>query len=278
MNQTGNNIAQAAEIIAKTHSLLVITGAGISAESGLPTFRGPNGVLTKRPDLERVISARGLAENPNAVWAFIDELRVHTAAAKPNAAHQILAQWEQEGRFDRFMIATQNIDGLHQKAGSQRVSELHGSIWQFAEPRSSDYAEDEGFSDDMQDFLSGDNREALLRKWSVENQCEVWTNLDVPFKQIPPHADTNIRPNVVLYDESYGNRLLWVESFIAGKPDTVLVIGCSGGVMILHTLLDACRRANPGCQIININKAESCITIDHVDVRMSAVEAMTMLR
>jgi len=128
------------------------------------------------------------------VWAFIDELRVHTAAAKPNAAHQILAQWEQEGRFDRFMIATQNIDGLHQKAGSQRVSELHGSIWQMAEPRSGDYAEDEGFSDDMQDFLSGDNREALLRKWSVENQCEVWTNLDVPFKQIPPHADTNIRP------------------------------------------------------------------------------------
>ncbi len=66
-----------------------------------------------------------------------------------------------------------NIDGLHQAAGNQRVSELHGSVWQFASPRRVDYTEDEDFSDDFRGFLSGDNREDLLRKWSEENNYDI---------------------------------------------------------------------------------------------------------
>lgn len=268
---------QAAGILGGTRSLLVITGAGVSAESGLPTFRGPEGVLTLHPDLERVLSAEGLARDPVAVWKFVDQLRIGVAAAQPNAAHRVLAQWEREGRFSRLLIATQNIDGLHQAAGSTRVSELHGSIWQFASPRRTEYAEDEGFSEDFRDYLSGDGREVLLRKWSEENNAEVWGNREVPFARIPPHDDPDVRPNVLLYDEPYGSRLLWVNAFIDEKPDTVLVIGCSGGVSILFWLLDACRRVNPACQVININPHESCIPFEHVDIRMPAGEAMTRL-
>ena len=256
---------------------LVITGAGLSAESGLATFRGVGGILTDRPDLERVLSADGWRTDPRAAWEFIDQLRVQVTAAKPSLAHEILARWESEHRFDRFLIATQNIDGLHQMAGSQDVTELHGNIWQFASPRQVDYNEDEAFSDEFRDFLGGTDRESLLRKWSEENGQQVWTNRDVPFEQVPPDPDPLIRPNILLYDEPYGNRLLWVEDFIDRRPDTVLVIGCSGGVSVLFRLLNRCRTVNPACQIININPGESCIPGGHVHLRMRAGDALAML-
>lgn len=276
--ETAPIIQQAASVLAQTESLLAITGAGISAESGLPTFRGSGGVLDKDPNLERVLSAEGLRQDPRAVWEFVNQFRVRVAAAQPNAAHRILAEWERVGRFSQFLIATQNIDGLHQAAGSQRVSELHGSVWQFASPRCIDYSEDESFSDDFQDFLSGDNRDELLRKWSEENNYDIWPNRDVPFEQIPPHTDPDVRPNVLLYDEPYGNRLLWVDAFITEKkPDTVLVIGCSGGIWILQRLLDSCRRANPRCQFININPTQTPIAFEHLDLRLPAAEALVRL-
>ena len=135
MSQPDRRCDLATEVLAKPHSLLAITGAGISAESGLPTFRGPTGVLAKDPDIQRVPCAEGLRQDPRAVWDFINQFRIRAAAAQPNAAHHVPAQWEQTNRFPAFLIATWNIDALHQAAGSQRVSELHGSVWQFAAPR-----------------------------------------------------------------------------------------------------------------------------------------------
>ena len=155
----------------------------------MPTFRGPSGVLDKDPDLQRVLSAEGLRQDPRAVWNFINQFRIR-AAAQPHAAHRILAQWEQTNRFPAFLIAPQDIDGLHQAAGNQRVSELHGSVWQFASPRQADYTEDDNFSADFQDFLCGDNRESLLRKWSEENNADIWPNRDVPLANLSPHPVT----------------------------------------------------------------------------------------
>jgi NAD-dependent SIR2 family protein deacetylase len=275
--QADESIKEAANVLRGAEGLLVITGAGISAESGVATFRGPNGVLTKHPELEAVLCAAGLMCDPEGVWRFIDEFRVQAAGVVPNEAHRVLAKWEREGLFGRFLIATQNIDGLHQAAGSRRVSELHGSAWQMARPRQKGHAEDEGISEEFRQGLAGEDAEEVLRKWSAEDGQEVWENREVPFGRIPPYADPEVRPNVLLFDEAYGRRLLWVRAFIDKKPEAVLVIGCSGAVTILDHLLGECRHANRRCRIINLNAYESGIGFKHVDVRMSAVEGMKRL-
>ncbi|MET0403728.1 MAG: Sir2 family NAD-dependent protein deacetylase [Cystobacter sp.] len=107
--------------------MLVLTGAGVSAESGIPTFRGSDGLWMNHP-LEEVATPEGFEEDPARVWHFYSRLRASAAAHAPNAGHQALAEWERR-MGDRFLLATQNIDGLHQRAGSERVVELHGSLF-----------------------------------------------------------------------------------------------------------------------------------------------------
>lgn len=107
--------------------LLVLTGAGVSAESGLRTFRGAGG-LWEGHRVEDVASPEGFARAPNLVWAFYAARRRAAAVAEPNAAHHALAACEAR-MSDRFLLVTQNIDGLHARAGSSRVLEIHGSLW-----------------------------------------------------------------------------------------------------------------------------------------------------
>ena len=107
--------------------LLVMTGAGISAESGLATFRAADGLWEGWP-VEQVATPEGFRDDPALVWRFYSERREAAAAAEPNAAHSALAAVERE-LGDRFLLVTQNVDGLHQRAGSKRVVELHGSLW-----------------------------------------------------------------------------------------------------------------------------------------------------
>jgi NAD-dependent SIR2 family protein deacetylase len=266
-----------ASLLKNTQRLLIITGAGISAESGMSTYRGPDGLYEQNPEIPLILSAEGLFNEPHKLWNHIDALRIQAAKAMPNPAHEILAQWEQEHRFERFLIATQNIDGLHQKAGSERVTELHGSLWQMARPRTVDYTEDDQFSDDAQDWMSSRNRESILQRWSQENNQTVWENREVPFETIPPSRDPEVQPNVLFFNESYGTRLLWVEDFIRKTPDTVLVIGCSGEVAILDRLLRCCLNANPDCAIININPYEDCVQQPHLYIQRSASDALVAL-
>jgi NAD-dependent deacetylase len=270
-------VDEASRILADVESLLVITGAGISAESGLPTFRGVNGLYNQWPDLAAVLSAEGLARNPNAVWEFINRFRILATAARPNEAHHILAHWEHECRFRRFLIATQNIDGLHQAAGNQRVSELHGSVWQIAGPRECEYAADDVFAQEFQSVMEANpDRETILRRWSEANQREIWEDRKVPFR-IPPYRDPRLRPNVLLFDEDYGNRLLWVQDFISRKPDAVLVIGCSGTLSILSRLLYDCRRANPQCRVISVNADADTEIPEAISICLPATVALRQL-
>lgn len=270
-------IEQAAGILRNAQALLVLTGAGISAESGLPTYRGPGGVYEEFPDLPSVLTAEGLLRQRLRVWQYIDAFRVLAAKAKPNAAHRALARWEQEKRFRRFLTATQSIDGLHQAAGSTRVTQLHGSVWQMARPRETEYTEDRNFSRDVRDFLSDNGREAILRRWSEANEQVIWEDREVPFRSVPPCGDESVRPNVLFFDESYGTRRMWVDDFIRGKPDAVLVIGCSGGVAILGELVRNCLSANPTCRIININASDDPITSPHVHLALPATAGLTAL-
>jgi NAD-dependent deacetylase len=107
--------------------LLVLTGAGVSAESGIPTFRDAGG-LWEQHRVEEVASPEGFRKNPGLVWRFYGERRANARGCAPNAGHRALAAVEQR-LGDRFLLATQNIDGLHRTAGSERVVELHGNLF-----------------------------------------------------------------------------------------------------------------------------------------------------
>ncbi|HEY8227735.1 MAG TPA: NAD-dependent deacylase [Pyrinomonadaceae bacterium] len=108
--------------------VLVLTGAGVSAESGVPTFRGGGNTAVWKGMPFDVISSAGMVERDlQAVWEWFDYRRDLLKAVKPNAAHVTIAGWQH--RFPDLTLVTQNIDGLHQKAGSHDVIELHGNIW-----------------------------------------------------------------------------------------------------------------------------------------------------
>jgi NAD-dependent deacetylase len=109
-------------------SVLVLTGAGVSAESGVPTFRsGGNSAVWKGMPFDVISSARMVERDLPAVWEWFDYRRNLLQPLEPNPAHREIARWQQ--LFQLVTLVTQNIDGLHQKAGTKDVTELHGSIW-----------------------------------------------------------------------------------------------------------------------------------------------------
>jgi NAD-dependent deacetylase len=112
---------------ATAESVLVLTGAGVSAESGVPTFRGGGGTAAwKGMPFDVISSAQMLERDLPAVWEWFDYRRELLKELKPNPAHLALARWQD--RFKDFLLVTQNVDGLHQRAGSRETVELHGSI------------------------------------------------------------------------------------------------------------------------------------------------------
>ncbi len=112
--------------------ILFITGAGISADSGLPTYRGIGGLydgqITKDGiSIEKVLSGENFKKNPAIVWEYLSKIEKSCRQASFNEAHQIIAKIEEE--FEHVCILTQNIDNLHKKAGSQNIIEIHGSLY-----------------------------------------------------------------------------------------------------------------------------------------------------
>jgi NAD-dependent protein deacetylase/lipoamidase len=106
--------------------LTVLTGAGVSAASGIPTFRGPDG-LWRAFRAEELATPEAFARDPRLVWEWYDWRRQQIARAAPNQAHRVLAAWSR--RFPAFTLVTQNVDGLHERAGTDGVVAYHGSIW-----------------------------------------------------------------------------------------------------------------------------------------------------
>ncbi|MGM0419792.1 MAG: SIR2 family NAD-dependent protein deacylase [Bacillota bacterium] len=124
MGIQNEQLKEAADMILQAKHLVALTGAGISAESGIPTFRGGSG-LWELYDPEEVASMSGFRRNPEAFWEFAQDLLL-LEEASPNPGHEALAWLESAGYLNT--IITQNIDFLHQKAGSKSVLELHGSL------------------------------------------------------------------------------------------------------------------------------------------------------
>ncbi len=114
--------------ITRNDRLFVLTGAGVSAESGLATFRDSGG-LWNGYRVEEVATPEGWHANPGLVWGFYSMRRRDALGAQPNAAHLALARIEQR-LGDRFYLCTQNVDDLHERAGNQRVHHMHGSLFQ----------------------------------------------------------------------------------------------------------------------------------------------------
>jgi len=127
------DLVRAAELVARARRVCVLTGAGISAESGVPTFRGWTAADGDDPPLwarfrpEELATPEAFHADPALVWAWYDWRRGLVAASEPNAGHRALAMLEQ--RVPEFTLVTQNVDGHHTRAGSRRVLHLHGDLF-----------------------------------------------------------------------------------------------------------------------------------------------------
>ena len=124
---TDDQILQARTHLASARHIIVLTGAGISADSGVPTFRGVDG-LWHNFRAEDLATPEAFERDPRLVWEWYNWRRELIATKQPNPAHIALVELERR-RPDTFWLITQNVDGLHQTAGSRRLSEIHGNIW-----------------------------------------------------------------------------------------------------------------------------------------------------
>lgn len=201
---------------------VVLTGAGVSAESGVPTFRGPEG-LWRGFHAEDLATPEAFRADPVRVWEWYDWRRSLISRTRPNAAHYALAELEK--RRPGLTLVTQNVDGLHREAGSRNILEIHGSIWRVA--------------------CTG-----------CENSSE---NRDVPIK-IPPRCSCGgiLRPGVVWFGEPLPEDVLEAALDAAARADFMLVVGTSGVVQPASSL--AYRAKEAGAFMAEVNTELSALS------------------
>jgi NAD-dependent deacetylase len=231
---------QARNWIHGASSLVALTGAGISAESGIPTFRGADG-LWKQYKPEDLATPQAFARDPRLVWEWYDWRRSLIAKSEPNTGHRALVQLENVK--PGFTLITQNVDGLHERAGSRRVLKLHGDIWR------------------LQCSECGRN----------------WPDRRTPLPKLPPHCGCGAiaRPGVVWFGEPLGE--VWAEAeHAAREADVLLVVGTSALVQPAASLALIAKSA--GARVIEINPDETPLS-SHVDLslRRSAGETLPQL-
>ena len=213
--------------------ILVLTGAGVSAESGLATFRGPGGLWEGRNPVE-LATPEAFESDPETVWRFYAWRRGCAAAAVPNPAHRALAALERvrEG----FLLVTQNVDGLHERAGSRRIVRLHGSLWRVR-------CTAENQEHDDTDPLLGETG--------------------------PPNCSCGglLRPAVVWFGESLPPEALSRAERAAREASLVLVAGTSSMVYPAAALPDVARAA--GAYVVEINPEPTPLS-SRVDERIGA--------
>lgn len=137
-----DTVQRVAGLLAAANSALFITGAGISADSGLPTYRGVGGLYNQDDTedgipIEVALSGPMFQQRPELSWKYIAQIEAACRGARPNRAHEIIAELER--RLGRVWVLTQNVDGFHSGAGSQNVIEIHGSVRHLMCPRCSWY-------------------------------------------------------------------------------------------------------------------------------------------
>jgi NAD-dependent deacetylase len=225
--------------------ITVLTGAGVSAASGVPVFRGPQG-LWKNYQPEQLATAEAFRRDPRLVWEWYNWRREQIAKCRPNPAHRVLAKWSIE--FPHFRLITQNVDGLHEKAGTRGVIRFHGSIWE---------------------VLCWEKCASAPSRWLDET---------VPFPVIPPvcpYCGGRIRPGVVWFGEGFDPEVLR-RTQAALECDLFLVIGTSSLVYPAAGLsFEAMQR---GAFTVEINPADTPASRSlSLAIRRPAEEALQQL-
>jgi NAD-dependent deacetylase len=228
--------------------ITVLTGAGVSAASGVPTFRGPGG-LWRRFRPEDLATPDAFARDPQLVWEWYDWRRSLIAACAPNRAHDVLAAWSR--RFPRFTLITQNVDGLHEAAGTAAVIRLHGSIWDVRCSR------------------------------PCRAGAEPWRDGRVPLTPLPPrcpHCPAILRPDVVWFGESLDPAVL-TRAQHAAACDVFLAIGTSSIVYPAAGLLYEAKRHGACTVEINPEATEATGVVDlaiaePAEVALEAIERL----
>lgn len=222
--------------IEASKNIVVLTGAGISAESGVPTFRGEEGLWRKyRP--EELATPEAFHRDPLTVWEWYQWRRQRIGQCEPNRAHCMIARWEESGR--RVVVITQNVDGLHRLAGSSDVVELHGNIW------------------DVRCVKEGTIKE----------------DRTVPFPSLPPLCECGamLRPNVVWFGESLPMEALERGMKEVCDADLCLVIGTSSIVQPAASL--PYHALSAGVRVAEVNPQETPLTGHaHIHLNMTAVQ------
>lgn len=204
--------------IESSNNIVFFGGAGVSTESNIPDFRSVDGLYHQKYDYppEKILSHSFFLSHPEEFYRFYKDKMVYINA-KPNDAHKILAQWEQEGKVKA--VITQNIDGLHQKAGSQKVLELHGTVYK--------------------NYCMRCGKEYEL-EWMLEQEGV-------------PHCSCGgiIRPDVVLYEEGLDQKIIQDAVSFIEEADVLIIGGTSLTVYPAAGLIEYYK----GNKLVLINKS-----------------------
>ncbi len=186
------DLREAAELVANAKYLIALTGAGVSKESNVPTFRGEDGLWRNYNAME-LATPSAFANNPKLVWEWYTWRQGLIAKCEPNPGHLTLAKWEETGLLKSLI--TQNVDGLHRRAGSSNVLEVHGNLW-------------------------------ALKCTS----CNYNDRLSAPAEGIPecPECGSMLRPDVVWFGESLDSEVMASVYTNLENATVCLIIGTSG--------------------------------------------------
>ncbi|MBL8429862.1 MAG: NAD-dependent deacylase [Dechloromonas sp.] len=238
-----------AEHLRHARSALFITGAGISADSGLPTYRGVGGLYDSEATeeglrIEDALSGDVFAMRPDITWKYLIQIEENCRGAKPNSAHLAIASLDEH--LDRVMVFTQNVDGLHRQAGSQDIVEIHGNL-----------------------------QELECTQCSHEEVAADLSGREVP--PLCPACGAVLRPRVVLFGEALPEEPLdrFIDAFQTGF-DIVFTIGTSS--IFPYITQPVVLAAGSGIPTVEINPSRTMLT-DIVDyyLPLGAVEAMTAI-
>lgn len=239
-------IARAREWLRDAARIVVFTGAGVSAESGIPTFRDALTGLWARFDPEALATESGFRADPPLVWRWYAERRAAVMNARPNAAHAAIAACEARGRH-RVDVVTQNVDGLHRRAGSRSVLELHGDI----------------------------TRVKCLEGCGAPEAIDPAVDWRTDPREPPPcpRCGAPLRPDVVWFGEFLPEAVLAEAQAAASACDAMLVVGTSALVHPAAELPALARRA--GARLVVVDPQETAID-GIADARVSLPAAVAL--
>jgi NAD-dependent deacetylase len=236
-----------AAVLARAKRALFITGAGISADSGLPTYRGVGGLYEGNPaedglPIETVLSGTMLRDRPELTWKYLLQIERACRGAEPNRGHQILAEWER--RIAKVVIFTQNVDGFHRAAGSTNVIEIHGNL-----------------------------HELRCTRCTWRERARDYAALALPPRC--PRCQAIVRPDVVLFGEPLPNEpFARFEDELARGFDVVFAIGTSA--LFPYIARPVLLARSEGIPTVEINPARTDLS-DIVDIKIAAT-ALTALK